>query len=84
MSNDNNGRGKEDVSADRQPINKRERLSIDALISYKAHVEKVHEEVVRAMVEARFQADDIAKIKYAEYDNVIEFLVDLNLKHALN
>jgi hypothetical protein len=72
------------LRADEPVLNKLERTSIDALISYTAYMGKAHEAVVRSMVETRFCADAVAKIHHQEYDEVIRYLLDLNVNEAVN
>ncbi|MDR3614069.1 MAG: hypothetical protein P4L53_10895 [Candidatus Obscuribacterales bacterium] len=72
------------LRADEPVLNKLERVSVNALITYAAYDTGVSEDVVRAIVETRFNVDDISKIQGCDYEDVIRYLVDLNPKAIIN
>ena len=65
-------------------VNKNELTSITALTSFVANKKNVPEEVVRAVVQSEFHVEDVAKLRRADYERVIKFLVDLQLDLLMN
>ena len=61
-----------------------EQISVRALIAYVAYEKGTNEEIVRALVEKKFGVADIRAIHVDDYDDVVRFLTDLNIKEVMN
>ncbi|MDE1900957.1 MAG: hypothetical protein KGI37_04840 [Alphaproteobacteria bacterium] len=61
-----------------------EQVSIRALIAYIAYEKGANEEIVRGLVEKKFGVDDVSTIRVDDYDDVVRFLADLNIKEVMN
>lgn len=59
-------------------LNEGERCSIKSLVAYVAHAKGVSEDVVGAMVAARFGVAGVGALLSRDYETAIQFLVDLN------
>jgi hypothetical protein len=58
-------------------VNTRELCSIKTMTAYVAQNQNIGEETVRAFVEAEFDVGSIEQLRRADFEQVIEFLVDL-------
>lgn len=58
--------------------------SIQALISYIAYERSVNEEVIRTLVKDRFGFDGTNIKRDEVFEEIIRFLVDLNIRENLN
>ncbi len=65
-------------------FDKLQMTSIYALVSHTAYDKGVNEDVVRTLVGGHFGVSDIAKIPTKNYEEVVRFLVELNVKKAMN
>jgi hypothetical protein len=65
-------------------LNDLELTSIRSLIAYVAHEQGASGATVAAMVDARFGADGMNQLHRKDYNEVVRFLVDLNIKETLN
>lgn len=70
--------------ADTALVNRLEITSIRALLAYTAHNQNVSESTLMEVVTARFGVDDVAKLTSRSYDQVIRFLVDVQIDLILN
>ncbi len=61
-----------------------EHKSVRALIAYAACDLGINEEVVRAQVERHFEFSDISELRDGHYDELVQFLKDLNIKQFIN
>jgi len=60
-------------------MNDRELTSIRALLAYMAHDNRISEDSVREAVTNRFGVDQVEKLPRNKYDDVIRFLVDIQI-----
>lgn len=60
-------------------MNNREMTSIRALLAYMAHDNRISEDSVRKAVTNRFGVDQVEKLPRNKYDDVIRFLVDIQI-----
>jgi hypothetical protein len=67
-----------------QTLNDGELKSVYALLAYVSHNENIRQETVQAIVEASFGVNHVARIQQKDYDEVIRFLVDLNVDEIKN
>ena len=67
-----------------KPLNKIELQSISALITYVVYNQKVDETTVYEILTARYGVTEVEAIPSRLYQNVIEFLVDLEIKKIVN
>jgi hypothetical protein len=65
-------------------VNEYELQSVRALIAWAAQESELSEDTVREIVKAKFDADEITKLRRRDYDNAIRFLVDLQHEMTLN
>lgn len=70
--------------ADDAPLSGLELNSVRALVSYVAYTHEFDEAVIRSLVEAYCDADDIKKIRQADFNKAITFLVDLDPRMIVN
>jgi hypothetical protein len=61
-----------------------EQVSIRALIAYVAYEKGANDEIVRTLVEKKFGVTDVNTIGADDYDAVVRFLVDLNIRDVMN
>ena len=66
------------------PISMLELTSIRALVAYAAAEQKTNEELVTAMLKAKFSIEEITQLPGHAFDDAIRFLVDLQIDMALN
>jgi len=67
-----------------EPLNENELKSVSALLAYTAHTQHADEKTVRAIVETKFGVKDVTALPQKNYDEVIRFLVDLQLDLIVN
>lgn len=65
-------------------MNKREMVSIKALTAYVAHNQNVCEETVRAVLAAQFNVPTIDQLRRDDYEQVVRFLVDVQIEMLRN
>lgn len=65
-------------------MDKSQMTSLQALVSYTAYDRGVNEDVVRTLVCKNFGVNDIGNIPGKNFDDVRRYLVDLNIKEAMN
>ena len=65
-------------------LNELELKSVKAVIAYVAHMQTASDVTVSSILGAKFGASDVTELRQKDYDEVIRFLVDLNLKEAIN
>ena len=65
-------------------LSKTEITSVLAVLAYTAHHQKVSEDLVKEVVVKEFGVDDISQLKRQSYEDVIRFLVDLQIDTILN
>ncbi len=72
------------LSAD--TMSDRELTSIKALLAFMAHDHNISEESVREAVTSHFGVDDVKNLPRQKYDDVIRFLVDIqvDMSHPTN
>jgi len=69
---------------DSTPLNKLELTSIYALLAYAAFERRASEQTVREIVAANFGVSDVSQLTSRSYDDVVRFLVDLQIDMILN
>ncbi len=65
-------------------INKREAMSIRALVAYVAYQHNLSEAVACAIIEEQFGLDEIRKLPRQRYMDAIEYLVDFDPRKIMN
>ncbi|MDD3029898.1 MAG: hypothetical protein PHS57_06435 [Alphaproteobacteria bacterium] len=65
-------------------LNVTELTSVRALIAYVAYTNELSEALIRSLVEAYFDTDNIENIFQDDYDRAIAYLVDLDPRKAVN
>ena len=70
--------------ADEKPLNDIERQSVLSLISYVAYTQSVCETTVASILTANFGVDDVNALPSRLYQQMIEFLVDLEVGKDVN
>lgn len=65
-------------------MNKREAVSIRALVAYIAYNHKISEDVTCAIVEEQFGLEEIRKLPRQKYQDAVNYLVDFDLKKIMN
>ncbi|MDX9689754.1 MAG: hypothetical protein RBT70_04710 [Alphaproteobacteria bacterium] len=65
-------------------MNKREAVSIRALVAYTAYHHNIGEDVTCAIVEELFGLEEIRKLPRQKYQEVINYLVDFDPKRIMN
>jgi hypothetical protein len=60
-------------------LNENELKSVLALIAYTACEQRVSQDVVSSVVETRFGAESVSDIHSHDYEEVVRFLVDMNV-----
>ncbi len=65
-------------------LNDLELTSIYALLAYTAHEHKLSEETIRNIVTQHFGVEDVTKLPMSKYDEVIKFLVDIQVEMLMN
>jgi hypothetical protein len=65
-------------------LNRFELTSVRALLSFAAHHQKVDEAVIKEIVQTHFSVDDVTKLPSRSYDEVVRFLVDMQIDMLLN
>lgn len=65
-------------------LNYNELKSIVSLIAYAAYDKDVSEDTIKALVEAHYNVDDVKKIQSRDYEDVVHYLLGLNVKEAIN
>ena len=71
-------------TAQEGPLNPRETQAVKSMIEYVAYSQEVDEGTVATIVTAQFNASEIEAIRSRSYNDVIAFLVDLQIKTILN
>lgn len=69
---------------DSAPLNKLELTSVLALLAYTAHDRKISEGTVKEIVTTHFAVGDVAQLPRQSYDDVIRFLVDMQIDMMIN
>ncbi len=72
------------LGRDETPLNKLELTSVRALMAYTACDQKVHEAVIEEAVIEQFGVKDVTEIQSRSYDDVIRFLIALQVDLILN
>ena len=67
-----------------RPLNERELISLNSMIAYIAHVQSVPKETVRAILLATFEADTLETLPTGQFQDAVNFLVDLDLSKIMN
>jgi len=67
-----------------EPLNTYELQAIENLFAWVAEEQDAAPETVRCITEASFGADDVGAIQRKDYDEVIQFLLDLCLDDIRN
>ena len=67
-----------------EPLNRYELQAIENLFAWVAEEQDAAPETVRHITEARFGANDAGTLRRKDYDEVIEFLLDLRLDEIRN
>jgi hypothetical protein len=67
-----------------EALNENEMKSVYALLAYVAYNKHIEQKTVQAVVEARFNVDQVEKLPQKSYEEVIRFLVDLCVEELLN
>jgi hypothetical protein len=67
-----------------QPLNRQEIMSIEALIAYIAHTQKLTPIGLQTLLEVKFGAETVPSIKRRDYQSVVEYLVDLQDSGGVN
>ncbi len=67
-----------------ETLNELELTSIYALLAYTAHEHKISEETIRQIVTQHFGVEDVTKLPMTKYDEVIKFLVDIQVEMFMN
>ncbi|MCL2469679.1 MAG: hypothetical protein FWF24_05555 [Alphaproteobacteria bacterium] len=70
--------------ADTEPLNEKEFFSINSMIAYVAHKQKVSEDLVVAILRVTFEVDDIKSLPSCSFPKAINFLVDLKMNKVIN
>ena len=65
-------------------LNDAEMKSIRSLVAYVAYDRDIDETVVHSLIESHFNVDDLTKIRGRDYNDLVQFLVDLNVDLLLN
>ena len=68
----------------RTPLNQLELSSVRALMAYAASNQNVHQSVIEEAVSDQFGVKDVTEIQSLSYDDVIRFLIDLQVDLILN
>lgn len=71
-------------SGNQEALNSYERQAIENLFAWVAEEQGAAPETVRSITEASFGAHDVAAIQRKDYDEVIQFLLDLRLGDIRN
>lgn len=64
----------------KEGLNKREIASVQALVSYAAHVNEVDISVIKSILFDRFPAKDIPSLSPTKFMAALEFIVDLDIQ----
>jgi hypothetical protein len=72
------------LKKDEPSLSRLEKTALLSLVTYVAQSKGVNEKTIRSLLEARFKTDDICKIKSSEFEDAIQFLVELNPKAQLH
>lgn len=67
-----------------KPLRHNELKSIFALFAWVANEQKAAEETVQLITETHFNVKDVTKLQQKDYDEVIQFLVDLRIDELRN
>jgi len=70
--------------AKNKPLTKNELKSIKSLIAYVVHEQGADEGLVETVLLAEFNAPSLDKIMAKDYQDVVEYLVDLKVEMILN
>ena len=65
-------------------LNANELKSIYALLAYVAYQQQVQQQTVAAILGTRFGVEEVTQLKTKDYEEVIRFLVDLNVELMKN
>jgi len=63
-----------------EPISAQELLSVYALMAHIAHNQGVRQELIQIMVEAEFSVEHVSNIPQREFQDVMNFLMDLRME----
>lgn len=70
--------------AQRKPLNEVERRAITGMIAYVAYTQSVNEETVESIVTANFGVNRVNALPSCRYQEVVEYLVDLQMNNIVN
>ncbi len=70
--------------AQEKPLNKIELQSIYSMIAYVAHTQGASESTVASILTAKFGGEDVSALPSRHYQQMIEFLVDLEIEKIVN
>ncbi|MGE0109166.1 MAG: hypothetical protein AB7S81_05295 [Bdellovibrionales bacterium] len=67
-----------------KPLTNAEQKSVLALISYVAYTQNVSESCVEAIVVANYNANSVSTLPTCRYQEIVEYLVDLEVDKIVN
>lgn len=70
--------------AHEKPLNKIETVAVAGVIAYVAYTQDVSEEKVTAILTSQFNVKDIKELPSKRYNDIIEYLVDLQMDTIYN
>ena len=65
-------------------LSRLELISVNALVAFTSHDKHVNEDTVKEILAAHFGVDVLAQLPGRSYDDVIRFLIDLQVDMILN
>jgi hypothetical protein len=65
-------------------LNPNEMRSVASMIAYVSHTQDTAKETVLAIIKTAFGVEDIRSLDQNDYDEVIQFLVDLRVNELMN
>lgn len=71
-------------AAREKPLNKNELSAVKSLIAYVAYTQNVTEAMVETILMARYEVSSINALVSKQYNDIVEFLIDVQMKTVVN